>query len=148
MIVDSSALPEQAVSDIVESAFQSAGQRCSALRLLCVQDEIYDRIVTMLKGAMDMLVVGDPSLLATDVGPLIDETALENLQAYSQQLQSNGQLLHQSPVDSEATVHGHFLAPTLFGVDSVAAVDREMFGPLLHVMRFKLDDLPLSLIHI
>lgn len=142
MIVDSSALPEQAVSDIVDSAFQSAGQRCSALRLLCVQDEIYERIVTMLKGAMDMLVVGEPSLLATDVGPLIDGSARENLQTYSQQLQSNGQLLHKTPVESESTANGHFLAPTLFSVDSVSAVDREMFGPLLHVMRFKLQDLP------
>ena len=142
MIVDSSALPEQAVSDIVESAFQSAGQRCSALRLLCVQDEIYDRILTMLKGAMDMLVVGNPSLLATDVGPLIDESAYENLKSYCEQLESSGQLEHSTPVDSEIAAMGHFLSPALFSVDSVTAVDREMFGPVLHVMRFKLEQLP------
>ncbi len=142
MIVDSSALPEQAVSDIVESAFQSAGQRCSALRLLCVQDDIYDRIVNMLKGAMDMLVVGEPASLASDVGPLINKTALQALGSYCEELEERGQLLHKTPINTDELVNGHFLAPALFSVDSVAAVDREMFGPLLHIMRFKLADLP------
>ena len=142
MIVDSSALPEQAVSDIVESAFQSAGQRCSALRLLCVQDDIYDRIVDMLKGAMDMLVVGNPANLATDVGPLINRAALLHLRSYCEELESAGQLLHKTPVNPDDLGIGHFLPPALFSVDSVAALDREMFGPLLHVMRFKLEDLP------
>lgn len=141
MIVDSSALPEQAVSDIVESAFQSAGQRCSALRILCVQDDIYDRIVNMLKGAMDMLVVGSPANLASDVGPLINKAALHHLQSYCDELENRGQLLHKTPVNPDDLGNGYFIPPTLFRVDNIAEVDQEMFGPLLHVVRFTLNDL-------
>lgn len=131
MMVDSTALPEQAVRDILASAFQSAGQRCSALRVLFVQDDIYDSFLTLLKGAMDELRVGDPWLLSTDVGPVIDAAAQSKIRAYI-----DGQsILHQV----KAPEAGFFIPPTLIEVPDYNAVDQEIFGPVLHVAPFKAD---------
>ncbi|MCF6445090.1 L-glutamate gamma-semialdehyde dehydrogenase [Nereida sp. MMG024] len=133
MIVDSTALPEQAIRDIVQSAFQSAGQRCSALRCLYVQEDVYDRFLTMLKGAMDALVVGDPWDAATDVGPVIDRDAQSSIQAYINAAGNDGKILHQTPAPLEDT----FVAPTLIEVAGIAEMTREIFGPVLHIAKFK-----------
>ena len=138
MIVDSTALPEQAVRDIVASAFQSAGQRCSALRVLYVQDDIADTILHMLFGAMDEQELGDPWHLATDIGPVIDGTALAKIQAHVEAARTEGRLLRQSI----APATGHFVAPAVIRVDGIADLAEEIFGPVLHVARFKSRDLP------
>lgn len=141
MIVDSTALPEQAVRDIIASGFQSAGQRCSALRMLYVQKDIADKLLTMLKGAMDSLMIGDPADLTTDVGPVIDETAQKKLQAYIDQRQAKGQVLHQKAVPAEHAQRGHFIAPTLVQVNGIADLGEEMFGPIVHFATFDAHDL-------
>ncbi|MEM9207150.1 MAG: L-glutamate gamma-semialdehyde dehydrogenase, partial [Pseudomonadota bacterium] len=138
MIVDSTALPEQAVRDIVASAFQSAGQRCSALRILYVQDDIADGLLQMLYGAMDELTVGDPWHLATDVGPIIHEEARADIQAYIDEADTQGRVLKSGPMPDEGT----FVAPTVIEVSGIADMSREIFGPVLHVSRFKADKLP------
>jgi RHH-type proline utilization regulon transcriptional repressor/proline dehydrogenase/delta 1-pyrroline-5-carboxylate dehydrogenase len=138
MIVDSSALPEQAVRDVLTSAFQSAGQRCSALRVLCLQDEIADHFLSLLRGALDNLRVGDPSDLATDVGPLIDAEAQQNVLAYIQ----SKTLFAQAPLDATIAARGWFVAPTVIEVAHVSDVQREIFGPVLHVVRFGARNLP------
>ncbi|AMN47650.1 RHH-type transcriptional regulator [Steroidobacter denitrificans] len=140
MFVDSTALPEQVVDDVVRSAFHSAGQRCSALRVLYLQDEVADGIIEMLTGAMDELSVGDPGLLSTDVGPVIDEPARKALLAHVEALQAEGRLLHVSRL-GEACARGTFVAPHLFEIDSIRRLEQEHFGPLLHVVRFRLRDL-------
>ena len=132
MIVDSTALPEQAVRDILASAFQSAGQRCSALRVLYVQRDVEERFLQMLVGAMDALTVGDPWALETDVGPLIDAEAHEEIAGYCARMEGEGRLLHRI----EAPSAGHFLAPHVFRVRGIEAMEREVFGPVLHVARF------------
>ena len=137
MVVDSTALPEQAVRDIIASGFQSAGQRCSALRMLYVQKDIADKLLTMLKGAMDCLVIGDPADLSTDVGPVIDAGAQKKLQDYIIQRQANGQVIHQQPVPVEQSKKGHFVAPTLIRVSGIAELGEEMFGPIIHVATFE-----------
>lgn len=137
MIVDSSALFEQVVTDVVISAFQSAGQRCSALRLLIVQEDIADPLLEMLKGAMKELTLGDPHLLSTDIGPVIDEEAQKELLAYSQELETRATLIFKC----EAPLRGNFVPPQAFEVDSIQDVDREVFGPILHVVRYKGGDL-------
>ncbi|HYG29799.1 MAG TPA: bifunctional proline dehydrogenase/L-glutamate gamma-semialdehyde dehydrogenase PutA [Allosphingosinicella sp.] len=131
MIVDSTALPEQVVIDVVTSAFRSAGQRCSALRVLLLQKEIADRTLEMLSGAMDTLVVGDPADPQTDVGPVIDEGAYERLMAH--RAASRDRWLKTIAVPQE----GLFVPPTLIGVDAVEDVRREWFGPLLHVATWR-----------
>ncbi|WP_017430103.1 bifunctional proline dehydrogenase/L-glutamate gamma-semialdehyde dehydrogenase PutA [Vreelandella jeotgali] len=141
MIVDSTALPEQVVVDVIHSAFQSAGQRCSALRVLYLQDDVADRILEILGGAMQELHVGDPRDLGTDVGPVIDEDAREHLQAHIDALTRDGRLIAQTPLDPETTQHGTFIAPAAFAVDGIDALDSEKFGPLLHVVRYKADEL-------
>jgi RHH-type proline utilization regulon transcriptional repressor/proline dehydrogenase/delta 1-pyrroline-5-carboxylate dehydrogenase len=133
MIVDSSALPEQVVGDVLRSAFDSAGQRCSALRLLCVQHEIAQPILAMLQGAMLELRVGDPSDIATDVGPLIDRAARSRIDAHLQALHSK--LRCQSPLSGDCE-RGVFVPPTLIEIGSVAELTAEVFGPVLHVLRF------------
>jgi RHH-type proline utilization regulon transcriptional repressor/proline dehydrogenase/delta 1-pyrroline-5-carboxylate dehydrogenase len=138
MIVDSTALPEQAVRDILASAFQSAGQRCSALRCLYVQDDIADDLLEMLTGAMDTLSAGRPWDLSTDVGPLIDAEAKTAIAAYVEKARAEGRVLKELAVPSK----GHFLGPTLIrvrGIDDLFG--REVFGPVLHVATFKADDL-------
>ena len=131
MIVDSTALTEQAVRDIVASAFQSAGQRCSALRILYVQEDVADRTIDMLKGAMDELTLGDPWLLANDVGPVIDQPAHDKIAAYIDQHRTA--LVHQTV----APQGGHFIAPTLLRVTGIEDIPEEIFGPVLHVATYK-----------
>src|SRR5262245_47337016 len=133
MLVDSTALPEQVVRDVVASAFQSAGQRCSALRLLCVQEEVAAPIVEMLEGAMDELALGDPWDLATDVGPVIDEESRAAIEAWVAQQAAAGRRVKRLRATGGA---GTFVAPTLIRVERVADVAREVFGPVLHVMTF------------
>jgi|TARA_R100000501_G_scaffold14543_2_gene26328 RHH-type proline utilization regulon transcriptional repressor/proline dehydrogenase/delta 1-pyrroline-5-carboxylate dehydrogenase len=131
MIVDSTALPEQVVSDVVTSAFMSAGQRCSALRLLVLQEEVYDRTIKMLMGAMDLLQVGNPLDPRTDIGPVIDADAQERLEAYRQSVRA--QWVHTIPVPDDDT----YVAPTIIRVESPEDLGREWFGPLLHVTTWK-----------
>ncbi|WP_421620660.1 bifunctional proline dehydrogenase/L-glutamate gamma-semialdehyde dehydrogenase PutA [Alkalilimnicola ehrlichii] len=140
MVVDSSALPEQVVVDIIRSAFHSAGQRCSALRLLCVQEDIADDLLAMLKGAMDALTVGDPHWLATDVGPVIDPAARDGLLAHHERMVSAGRLLHQAPLRPECE-RGSFVAPALYRLDRIDQLGREHFGPLLHWVTWRAGEL-------
>ncbi len=137
MIVDSTALPEQAVQAIVESAFQSAGQRCSALRCLYVQEDIAEDLLTMLKGAMEAMAMGDPWQLATDVGPVIDEAARQGIMDHVAQARAEGRVLKELPVPAE----GLFVSPTLISVGGIKDLEREIFGPVLHVARFRPADL-------
>ncbi|WP_299444480.1 bifunctional proline dehydrogenase/L-glutamate gamma-semialdehyde dehydrogenase PutA [uncultured Rhodospira sp.] len=138
MIVDSTALPEQAVRDILASAFQSAGQRCSALRVLCLQEDIAERTLTMLTGAMDMLAVGDPWALATDVGPVIDAEAKAGIEGHVAALEAQGRLIHRVPVAAEG---GSFVAPVALRLDRLEDLTREVFGPVLHVVTYPADGL-------
>lgn len=135
MIVDSTALPEQAIAAIVESAFQSAGQRCSALRCLYVQEDIAPAFIEMLKGAMDALDTGQPWHIATDVGPVIDEAARFKIDAHIQAHQAD--ILHQRPTPKEGT----FIAPTLIKVAGISAMKEEIFGPVLHLATYKSGEL-------
>lgn len=134
MIVDSSALPEQVIKDVLRSAFASAGQRCSALRLLCVQEEIADTIITQLKGAMHELNVGDPSDDSTDIGPVIDEAAYQQLTEYQHQLQTKAQHIASAPCPESSD--GWFIAPCAYEINSISDLGDEQFGPILHVIRF------------
>ncbi len=136
MIVDSSALPEQMVADVLVSAFDSAGQRCSALRLLCLQEEVADGMLAMLRGAMAELMVGDPARLSTDVGPVISASARDAILAHVDGMAAKGRPLTRASLP-EACGAGTFVAPTLIEIESVAELTREVFGPVLHVLRFK-----------
>jgi RHH-type proline utilization regulon transcriptional repressor/proline dehydrogenase/delta 1-pyrroline-5-carboxylate dehydrogenase len=136
MFVDSSALPHQVVIDSIYSAFNSAGQRCSALRLLCVQDDIADKVENLLVGHMQELSIGDPGLLATDVGPAIDEGSRSTLVAHVERMSKEQKILHQCKL-AESTKAGTFFAPTLVEIDSIDALTEEVFGPVLHVLRYK-----------
>jgi RHH-type proline utilization regulon transcriptional repressor/proline dehydrogenase/delta 1-pyrroline-5-carboxylate dehydrogenase len=135
LIVDSSALPEQLVVDAVTSAFNSAGQRCSALRVLFLQQDVAPRIVELLIGAMNELAIGDPASLATDVGPVIDEEARKTLEAHVAAMAAEGRVLHRVALPA-ATAHGTFVAPTLVELDRIGRLKREVFGPVLHVIRY------------
>jgi RHH-type transcriptional regulator, proline utilization regulon repressor / proline dehydrogenase / delta 1-pyrroline-5-carboxylate dehydrogenase len=135
MIVDSTALAEQVTRDVMNGAFQSAGQRCSALRLLCVQEEVADRLLAMIAGAMQSLVVGDPGMLATDVGPIIDDEALEKLRAYCRRARQKYPVVGETP--SAAISTGSFFAPIAFEIPSVGELQQEVFGPVLHVVRWR-----------
>lgn len=141
MIVDSTALPEQVVDDVIASGFQSAGQRCSALRILFLQEDIADDVTEMLVGALSELQVGDPALLSTDIGPVIDQKALTTLNKHAQDMQDKARLLYQCKVDNvpqDAT----FFAPRLYQIDNINVLQREVFGPCVHIIRFKAKDLP------
>lgn len=140
MFVDSSALPEQVVLDSVFSAFNSAGQRCSALRLLCVQKDIADRVVELLTGHMDELVMGDPSIFSTDIGPAIDSEARDLLQSHINRMQNDATILHRCAMPDQLS-SGTFFAPTLIEIDDIGKLEREVFGPVLHVIRFRGKDL-------
>jgi RHH-type transcriptional regulator, proline utilization regulon repressor / proline dehydrogenase / delta 1-pyrroline-5-carboxylate dehydrogenase len=140
MIVDSSALPEQVVADVLTSAFDSAGQRCSALRLLYVQDDIADRLLPMLTGAMEELTIGDPALIATDVGPLIDSDAQQVLQRHADRMTREARLIYQCKLPP-GTEHGSFFAPRIFEIERAGLLRGEVFGPILHVIRWKADRL-------
>jgi RHH-type proline utilization regulon transcriptional repressor/proline dehydrogenase/delta 1-pyrroline-5-carboxylate dehydrogenase len=136
MFVDSSALPEQVVHDAIFSAFNSAGQRCSALRLLCVQEEIEPRTLDLLKGYMDELVIGDPRYLSTDVGPVIDDPSRVTLEAHVERMAQEQTLVHRCALPAETSI-GTYFAPTLVEIDDISALKREEFGPVLHVLKFK-----------
>ncbi len=136
LIVDSSALAEQVVGDIIASSFNSAGQRCSALRVLFVQSDIADRVLTMLAGAMRELVVGDPALLATDIGPVIDAAARDMLEAHAARMAREAKLVYRLDLPA-ATAHGSFFAPRAFEIDRLDRLSGEVFGPILHVIRWK-----------
>ena len=141
MIVDSSALPEQVVGDAIVSAFDSAGQRCSALRVLCVQDDIAGRVFAMLEGALGELRIGDPRRLATDVGPVIDADAQSALNEHIAAMRAAGMRVIQPPLPEECA-NGTYVAPTIIEIDGIARLQREVFGPVLHILRFGRDELP------
>ncbi|RMH39939.1 MAG: bifunctional proline dehydrogenase/L-glutamate gamma-semialdehyde dehydrogenase PutA [Gammaproteobacteria bacterium] len=140
MIVDSSALPEQVVADVMRSAFASAGQRCSALRVLYLQEEIAPRIIELLKGAMAEWEVGDPSLPQTDAGPVIDHAAREDLLTHIEEMRATKKLLAEAP-PSKIESQGSFLSPVAFEIDSIHDLKQENFGPILHVVRYRARDL-------
>ncbi len=135
MIVDSTALPEQAVDDILASAFQSAGQRCSALRVLFVQEELADALIEMLAGAMAELKLGDPWEISTDIGPVIDEAARSEINRHCAALETAGRLIAKVEIPEECSA-GTFVAPAAYSLDSLDQLDREIFGPVLHVVRY------------
>lgn len=139
MIVDSSALAEQTVADIVTSAFNSAGQRCSALRVLFVQEDIADKVLTMLTGYMAEFTVGDPGQLANDIGPVIDAGSRKMLEAHYEKMKSIGKLIAEIPVQSN--LNGYYFQPCAFEIDSLDQLEGEVFGPILHVIRFKAGEL-------
>jgi RHH-type proline utilization regulon transcriptional repressor/proline dehydrogenase/delta 1-pyrroline-5-carboxylate dehydrogenase len=140
MIVDSSALPEQVVDDALASAFNSAGQRCSALRVLFLQDEVADGMLHMLIGAARELKIGDPLDYATDIGPVIDEDARAALEDHKARMRREGRELLDIPL-GEKLAHGTFVAPAIYEITSLALLAREVFGPILHVVRFSGDRL-------
>lgn len=136
MIVDSSALAEQVTADVINSAFDSAGQRCSALRILCVQEDVADTIITMLRGAMHELKLGNPEYLHTDVGPVIDVEAQQGIAQYIEEMRSQGFKVEQLPMPDE-TKQGTFIPPTIIEVNQASDVKREVFGPVLHILRYQ-----------
>ena len=140
LVADSSALSEQLVADIVTSAFNSAGQRCSALRVLFIQEDIAARVLTMLEGAMLELTIGDPGMLATDIGPVIDDDARTSLARHAESMAREGRLLCELPL-SAGTEHGTFFAPRAFEIERLALLEGEVFGPVLHVIRWHRDRL-------
>ncbi len=141
LIVDSSALAEQVVVDVVSSAFDSAGQRCSALRVLCVQADVADRIGEMLRGAMQELRVGNPTQLAVDMGPVIDEEARNTIEAHIERMRAKGHTVYQPEVEPRDIAAGCFVKPTLIELDSLSELGREVFGPVLHMVRYERDAL-------
>ncbi|GIU47643.1 bifunctional proline dehydrogenase/L-glutamate gamma-semialdehyde dehydrogenase PutA [Shewanella algidipiscicola] len=141
MVVDSTSQPEQVVNDVVSSSFTSAGQRCSALRVLFLQEDIADRVIDVLKGAMNELTIGDPNSVKTDVGPVIDATAKANLNAHIDHIKQVGRLINQLELPT-GTENGHFVAPIAVEIDSIKVLEKEHFGPILHVIRYKAADLP------
>ena len=136
MIVDSSALLEQVVVDVVTSAFGSAGQRCSALRVLYVQEDVYPRLIELLKGAMSELCIGDPCWLTTDIGPVIDKNSLSLLKTHVATSIKKHELIYQCKLNDECGA-GYFMPPTAIAIDDIHTLDKEVFGPVLHVIRFK-----------
>ncbi|TVU76846.1 bifunctional proline dehydrogenase/L-glutamate gamma-semialdehyde dehydrogenase PutA [Vibrio tasmaniensis] len=140
MIVDSTALPEQVVRDVIRSAFASAGQRCSALRVLYIQEDIADRVVGLIHGAMDELSVGIPYLHKTDVGPVIDQTAKQKLLAHLENMTQTQKKVAQLTLGSDCE-HGDFVPPSAFEIDDISCLKEEQFGPVLHIVRFKASEL-------
>lgn len=147
MIVDSTALPEQVVRDVLRSAFASAGQRCSALRVLFVQQDIADRVITLIQGAMAELAVGDPRRHATDVGPVIDANAKDKLLTHIQSVAHGGRLIAQTPLGEECLM-GDFVPPTAIEICDISVLKQEHFGPVLHIVRFKASELDTVIAHI
>jgi RHH-type proline utilization regulon transcriptional repressor/proline dehydrogenase/delta 1-pyrroline-5-carboxylate dehydrogenase len=142
MIADSSALPEQIVKDVIASAFQSAGQRCSAARVLFVQEDIADKVIGMLAGAMAELKVGDPGQLSTDVGPVIDADALKILVDHAARMDKEAKKIAEATLEPATTSNGTFFAPRAYEIPSLDVLKREIFGPVLHVIRWKGSELP------
>jgi len=141
MIVDSSALPEQVVNDVMLSAFDSAGQRCSALRVLFLQEDTAAHLIELLIGAMAELSVGDPQDPSTDIGPIIDGHAQHTLLKHIDYWQSKGKVLARTPLSESIAQAGYFIAPTLIELEDIGQLDEEMFGPVLHVIRYQSDEL-------
>ncbi len=140
MIVDSTALPEQVCRDVLASAFDSAGQRCSALRVLFLQEDVADKMLDLILGAMDELKLGDPFVLDTDIGPVIDEDARKSLQAHADKMTSEAKLLKKLAVPAECA-NGIFFPPHVFEISGIEALKREVFGPVLHMVRYRAADL-------
>ncbi len=141
MIADSTILPQQLIHDVIMSAFDSAGQRCSALRILLIQEDVADTVIPMLAGAMAEITVGDPMLFATDVGPVIDESSKKSLLGYVDFLEKQGgKLIYRVPLPEESQ-YGSFVAPAAYELPSLALITQEVFGPILHVVRYKFKDL-------
>lgn len=136
MIADATALPEQLVRDVLQSAFASAGQRCSALRVLYLQEDVADTVLAMLRGALATQVLGDPGRLSTDIGPVIDTTARETLEAHATRMIADGRLLARAELP-ETCAHGHFVAPAIFHLDGIHELETEVFGPFLHIVRWR-----------
>lgn len=141
MIVDSSSLPEQVVTDMIASSFQSAGQRCSALRVAYVQEDIADKVISMLKGAMEELYIGNPNKLKTDIGPVIDGNAQKTLLAHAEKMTQDAKLIYKTALQPECS-HGYFVPPYAFEIPSLHVLEKEVFGPILHIIRFKGEHLP------
>ncbi|MGB4358613.1 MAG: trifunctional transcriptional regulator/proline dehydrogenase/L-glutamate gamma-semialdehyde dehydrogenase, partial [Limnohabitans sp.] len=141
MVVDSSALLEQVVQDAMASAFEAAGQRCSALRVLCVQGDVADRLVEMLQGAMAEITLGAPAHLAVDVGPVIDERARAGIEAHVSAMAQRGCQIHRAKAPDTLPA-GTYVQPTLIEIDSIAQLTREVFGPVLHIVRYARSELP------
>jgi RHH-type proline utilization regulon transcriptional repressor/proline dehydrogenase/delta 1-pyrroline-5-carboxylate dehydrogenase len=144
MIADSSTLPEQLVRDVMASAFNSAGQRCSALRVLFVQSDIADKVLSLLAGAMQTLQIGNPGLATTDIGPLIDAAAHAALTQHVTQLESHARLIHQCTLPTDPAsicARGYFFAPQAWEIERLAQLENEVFGPVLHVIRWQTDEL-------
>ncbi|QEY24238.1 bifunctional proline dehydrogenase/L-glutamate gamma-semialdehyde dehydrogenase PutA [Neisseria animalis] len=142
MIVDSTALAEQVCADVLNSAFDSAGQRCSALRILCVQEDVADHMIDMIKGAMNELTVGNPRRLNTDVGPVIDTEAQQNLLAHIEKMKRAAKSYHEIKIaDGIDTSRSTFVAPVLFELNNLDELQREVFGPVLHIVRYRADGL-------
>jgi RHH-type proline utilization regulon transcriptional repressor/proline dehydrogenase/delta 1-pyrroline-5-carboxylate dehydrogenase len=139
MVVDSSALPEQVVLDVMNSAFNSAGQRCSALRVLFLQEDIADKVLDMLTGAMAELRIGDPGILANDIGPVIDADALANLQKHIAHMQVKAKIIYQMPLDP--SLNGYYFAPCVIELSDLSLLSGEVFGPILHVIRYQSNEL-------
>ncbi|GAA6136691.1 bifunctional proline dehydrogenase/L-glutamate gamma-semialdehyde dehydrogenase PutA [Arenicella sp. 4NH20-0111] len=140
MVVDSTALPEQVVDDVIASAFHSAGQRCSALRVLYLQDVIADSVLDMLEGALALLHVGSPKHLSTDVGPIIDRTALARLDTHASYIEPLSSRSMKAPESKDAP-QGHYFMPRVYEIDSIKSLEKEVFGPILHVIRYKMSNL-------
>ncbi|MCK8075228.1 bifunctional proline dehydrogenase/L-glutamate gamma-semialdehyde dehydrogenase PutA [Vibrio sp. 1CM2L] len=140
MIVDSTALPEQVVRDVIRSAFASAGQRCSALRVLYIQEDIADRVIALIHGAMDELSVGIPHLHKTDVGPVIDQNAKQKLLAHIENMTNTQKKVAQLSLGTDCE-HGDFVPPSAFEIDDISCLKEEQFGPVLHIVRFKASEL-------
>ena len=141
MLVDATALPEQVVDDVISSAFQSAGQRCSALRVLYLQEDIADNVIDMLHGAMAELKIGDPAALSTDIGPVIDLDARQMLERHELRMRSEGRLLAGCKLD-DSHRDGYFIAPQVYEIGQLSQLEEEVFGPILHVIRYKVADMP------
>ncbi|WP_394138520.1 bifunctional proline dehydrogenase/L-glutamate gamma-semialdehyde dehydrogenase PutA [Vibrio chagasii] len=140
MIVDSTALPEQVVRDVIRSAFASAGQRCSALRVLYIQEDIADRVIGLIHGAMDELSVGIPHLHKTDVGPVIDQNAKQKLMTHLENMTKTQKKVAQLSLGEDCE-HGDFVPPSAFEIDDISCLKEEQFGPVLHIVRFKASEL-------
>lgn len=142
IVADSSALAEQLIDDVVLSAFGSAGQRCSAARLLFIQEDIADKTIKMLQGAMARLAVGNPRFYSTDIGPVIDEEALAALHRHKVYMDGIGKKLAEAPLSEEMRRRGHFFAPVAYEIDDLSNLKGEVFGPFLHVLRYRAEELP------
>jgi RHH-type proline utilization regulon transcriptional repressor/proline dehydrogenase/delta 1-pyrroline-5-carboxylate dehydrogenase len=145
MIVDATALPEQVTDDVIASAFRSAGQRCSALRLLCLQEDVADRIIEMVAGAAHELRLGDPRDPATHVGPVIDVEAKDKLDRWVAAMEAQGRVFFRRTLESHLPGAGHYVAPAIIELERAADLREEVFGPVLHVVRYRADELDLLL---